>query len=147
EIGFREFKTQQYLLKLIRSMPQERLEIVEWKTGLAVKVRGYDAERLIAWRTDIDGLPIEEQTGLAYRSLHEGYMHACGHDIHMANAIGLLRQLVEKPVKQDVLVIFQPAEEGPGGALPFRDWLKTERPDLWPDQIFAMHIAPELPVG
>lgn len=147
EIGFREFKTQQYLLKLIRSMPQERLEIVEWKTGLAVKVRGYDADRLIAWRTDIDGLPIEEQTGLAYRSLHEGYMHACGHDIHMANAIGLLRQLVEKPVKQDVLVIFQPAEEGPGGALPFRDWLKTERPDLWPDQIFAMHIAPELPVG
>lgn len=147
EIGFQEFKTQQYLLKLIRSMPQERLEIIEWKTGLAVKVSGNDADKLLAWRTDIDGLPIEEKTGLPYHSVHAGFMHACGHDIHMANAFGLLRNLVNNPIKQDVLVLFQPAEEGPGGALPFREWLKTERPDLWPDQIFALHIAPELPVG
>ncbi|WP_033540909.1 N-acetyldiaminopimelate deacetylase [Planococcus sp. CAU13] len=147
ELGFQEFKTQQHLLQLIRSMPQERMEIVEWKTGLAVKVSGYDADKLIAWRTDIDGLPIKENTGYPFSSLHDGFMHACGHDIHMANAIGLLHKLVNKPVKQDVLVIFQPAEEGPGGALPFREWLKTERPDFWPDKIFAMHIAPELPVG
>lgn len=147
EIGFREFKTQQFLLEQIRSMPQDRMEITEWQTGIAVKVNGLDADKLIAWRTDIDGLPIEENTGLDFRSTHEGYMHACGHDIHMANAIGLLKRLIEDPIKQDVLVLFQPAEEGPGGALPFREWLKNERPDLWPDEIYAMHIAPELPVG
>lgn len=147
EIGFQEVKTQQYLLELIRSLPQERLEIAVWKTGLAVKVKGFASEKLLAWRTDIDGLPIEEKTGLSYSSEHGGFMHACGHDIHMANAIGLLNQLVSHPIKQDVLLIFQPAEEGPGGALPFREWLKAERPDFWPDQIYAMHIAPELPVG
>ena len=147
EIGFQEFKTQQYLLERIRSMPQERLEVVEWKTGITVKVQGLDATKLIAWRTDIDGLPIEEATGLPFSSIHKGYMHACGHDVHMANALGLLDRLIKDPIKQDALIIFQPAEEGPGGALPFREWLKTERPDLWPDEIFAMHIAPELPVG
>lgn len=147
EIGFQEFKTQHYLLGLIRSMPQERMDIAEWKTGIAVKVRGLDPTKLIAWRTDIDGLPIEEATGLPFSSEHEGFMHACGHDVHMANALGLLDRLIKNPVKQDVLMIFQPAEEGPGGALPFREWLKTDRPDLWPDEIFAMHIAPELPVG
>lgn len=147
EIGFQEYKTQQYLLEQIRSMPQERLEIVEWRTGIAVKVRGTDATRLLAWRTDIDGLPITEATGLPFRSEHKGFMHACGHDVHMANAIGLLSKLIEHPIKQDVLLIFQPAEEGPGGALPYREWLKSERPDLWPDEIFAMHIAPELALG
>ncbi|TAA72151.1 N-acetyldiaminopimelate deacetylase [Planococcus salinarum] len=147
EIGFQEFKTQQYLLERIRSMPQERMEIAEWKTGIAVKVRGQNATKLIAWRTDIDGLPIEEATGLSFSSNRKGFMHACGHDIHMANALGLLEQLIGNPIQQDVLILFQPAEEGPGGALPFREWLKTERPDLWPDEIFAMHIAPELPVG
>lgn len=147
EIGFQEFKTQQYLLERIRSMPQERLEITEWKTGIAVKVQGQDATKLIAWRTDIDGLPIGEQTGLSFSSVHEGFMHACGHDIHMANALGLLDNLIRNPINQDVLILFQPAEEGPGGALPFREWLKEERPDLWPDEIYALHIAPELPVG
>lgn len=147
EIGFQEFKTQQYLLERIRSMPQERLEIAEWKTGIAVKVRGLSANKLLAWRTDIDGLPIEEATGLSYDSVHKGFMHACGHDIHMANAIGLLERLIKEPIQQDVLILFQPAEEGPGGALPFREWLKAERPDFWPDEIYAMHIAPELPVG
>ncbi|WP_422123672.1 N-acetyldiaminopimelate deacetylase [Planococcus sp. X10-3] len=147
EIGFQEFKTQQYLLEKIRSLPQDRLEIAEWKTGVAVKVLGQNATKLIAWRTDIDGLPIRENTDLPFSSAHEGFMHACGHDIHMANALGLLAQLIENPIQQDVLIIFQPAEEGPGGALPFREWLRTERPDLWPDEIYALHIAPELPVG
>ncbi|MFD1031143.1 N-acetyldiaminopimelate deacetylase [Metaplanococcus flavidus] len=147
EIGFQEFKTQQYLLEKIRSLPQDRLEIAQWKTGVAVKVIGQNATKLIAWRTDIDGLPIAENTGLPYSSAHEGFMHACGHDIHMANALGLLDRLIKNPIQQDVLIIFQPAEERPGGALPFREWLKTERPDLWPDEIYAMHIAPDLPVG
>ena len=147
EIGFKESKTQQYLLEAIASFPQENLEIVQWKTGLVVKVAGTDPAKTIAWRTDIDGLPITEETGLPFSSTHPGFMHACGHDIHMTIALGLLEKLVKNPIRDNAVMLFQPAEEGPGGALPFREWLKAERPDLLPDQIFALHIAPEYPVG
>ncbi|GKW45034.1 N-acetyldiaminopimelate deacetylase [Planococcus sp. NCCP-2050] len=147
EIGFQEVKTQSYLKEIIATFPQERLEIIQWKTGLAVKVRGLNPTKLIGWRTDIDGLPIQEETGLDFKSTHPGFMHACGHDIHMANAIGLLEKLIQDPIAEDAVILFQPAEEGPGGALPFREWLKNEQPSFLPDQIYALHIAPELPVG
>lgn len=147
EIGFQEHKTQAYLKSVIGQFPQDRLEIVEWKTGLAVKVKGFNSVKTIGWRTDIDGLPITEQTGVPFESRHPGFMHACGHDVHMANALGLLGKLIDQPVRNDVVVLFQPAEEGPGGALPLREWLKTEMPRFLPDQIFALHIAPEHPVG
>lgn len=147
EIGFQEVKTQAYLKEIISALPQDRLEIIQWKTGLAVKVHGLNSTKLIGWRTDIDGLPIGEETGQPFASGHPGYMHACGHDFHMANALGLLNKLIEEPVADDVVILFQPAEEGPGGALPFREWLKLEQPAFLPDQIYALHIAPELPVG
>lgn len=148
EIGFQEMKTQSYLMDIITSLPQDRMEIVTWKTGIAVKVKGTGASsRLIGWRTDIDGLPIPEETNLPFRSAHPGFMHACGHDIHMSIALGLLEKLVTEPITEDAVVLFQPAEEGPGGALPFREWLKSEKPSFLPDAIYALHIAPELPVG
>ena len=92
-------------------------------------------------------MPITEETGLSFTSVHPGFMHACGHDIHMAVALGLLETLIEAPIKDDVVILFQPAEEGPGGALPFREWLKNEKTDFLPDVICALHIAPELSVG
>ncbi|MDN7241416.1 N-acetyldiaminopimelate deacetylase [Planococcus sp. N028] len=147
EIGFQEKKTQRYLLDLIHSLPQERLEVAEWRTGVAVKVFGLNPTKTIAWRTDIDGLPITEETGLPFSSTHPGFMHACGHDVHMATAMGLLEKLVQKPLDDDAVVLFQPAEEGPGGALPLLEWLKTSKQDFMPDLICAMHIAPEHPVG
>lgn len=147
ELGFQEIKTNAYLLEQIRELPQERLTILPWKTGIVVKIEGIQAKNTIGWRTDIDGLPISEATDLAFKSEHEGRMHACGHDIHMTVALGLLRSVVENPINDHVVIIFQPAEEGPGGALPMREWLKKEHPELVPDQIFAFHIAPEYPVG
>lgn len=147
EIGFKEFKTQAYLKNVIGQLPQERLEVVQWKTGLAVKIRGTEPMKTIGWRTDIDGLPITESTGLPFASVHPGFMHACGHDIHMAVALGLLEKLVAEPIKDDAVILFQPAEEGPGGALPFREWLKHDMPSFLPDRLYALHIAPELQVG
>lgn len=147
ELGFKEFKTHAYLMEQIQSLPQDRLTVVTWKTGIAVKVEGLKPSQTIGWRTDIDGLPIKEETGLAFASLHDGKMHACGHDIHMTVALGLLQRMVEKPIDHHVVFLFQPAEEGPGGALPMREWLKREHPDLLPDQIYAFHVAPEYPVG
>ncbi|WP_342543772.1 N-acetyldiaminopimelate deacetylase [Paenisporosarcina sp. FSL H8-0542] len=147
EIGFQEYKTQAYLLEEIQLLNQERLTVVKWKTGIVVHVKGIDPKKTIGWRTDIDGLPINEQTGFSYQSTHTGYMHACGHDIHMTVALGLLRQLNQTPINDDMVFLFQPAEEGPGGALPMREWLKEKHPEFLPDVILAFHIAPEYPVG
>ncbi|PYI54546.1 N-acetyldiaminopimelate deacetylase [Paenibacillus flagellatus] len=148
EPGFQEFKTQRLLLDRIAELPQHRIEVRTWRTGILVKVKGTDPRRTFGYRADMDGLPIEEETSPAsgdFRSTHPGFMHACGHDLHMAIGLGVLTRFVELPMADDLVVLFQPAEEGPGGAKPMlesdelRDWL--------PDQIVALHIAPEYEVG
>lgn len=147
EIGFQEFKTQAYLLHYVDNLPQEHLEVTTWRTGIVVKITGTNPTKTIGWRTDIDGLPLQEETGLAFASTHDGFMHACGHDCHMTIALALVTKFASEPAQQNVVVYFQPAEEGPGGAEPMLTWLKAERPDLLADEIYALHIAPEYPVG
>jgi N-acetyldiaminopimelate deacetylase len=145
ELGFKEFKTQAYLLDYLSTLPKDRLEIKKWETGLFVKVQGINPSKTIGYRADIDGLPITEETDLPFQSTHEGRMHACGHDFHMSIALGVLTHFVTHPMNDNLLFIFQPAEEGPGGAEPM---LKTEIMKEWkPDMIMALHIAPEYPVG
>ncbi|MDQ0413489.1 N-acetyldiaminopimelate deacetylase [Mesobacillus stamsii] len=145
ELGFKEFKTQAYLLEYLKSLSLDRLEIKTWKTGIFVKIQGMNPKKTIGYRADIDGLPITEATGLEFESLHPGQMHACGHDFHMTIALGLITYFVENPMEDHLLFIFQPAEEGPGGAEPM---LKTNIMQEWkPDLIIALHIAPEYPVG
>ncbi|MGW8457913.1 N-acetyldiaminopimelate deacetylase [Bacillus atrophaeus] len=145
ELGFQEYKTQQYLLNVLNEYPKNRIEIEKWRTGLFVKINGTAPEKMLAYRADIDALSIEEQTGLPFASEHHGKMHACGHDLHMTIALGIIDHFVHQPVKHDLLFLFQPAEEGPGGAEPMleSDVLKKWKPDF----ITALHIAPELPVG
>lgn len=147
EVGFQEFKTQQYILTFLTELPQQHLQITTWKTGVVAFIQGTKPTKLIGWRTDIDGLPVKEETGLAFASEHEGFMHACGHDCHMTIALGLVATLAKEPPLQNVVVYFQPAEEGPGGAEPMLEWLKAEHPHLVADEIYALHIAPEYPVG
>ncbi len=145
EPGFEERRTQALLLEIIRSLPQDRLQIQTWRTGILVRVRGDNPRRTLAYRTDIDGLPVVEETGHPFCSQHEGYMHACGHDMHMAIALGVLERVVTQPLADDVLFVFQPAEEGPGGARPM---LASHEFQAWrPDEIYALHVAPEYPVG
>lgn len=146
ELGYQEFKTQRYLLERINELRQDFLTVETWKTGIFVHVKGSVGTKTLAYRADIDGLPIDEQTGYRdFRSQHEGAMHACGHDFHMTIALGLLSHFAEQQPRENMLFLFQPAEEGPGGALPmleadtFKKW--------WPDEMLALHIAPEYPVG
>jgi len=145
ELGFREFKTQAFLLEYLKTLPIDRLTIDPWETGIFVKVKGNNPTQTIAYRADIDGLPITEQSGLAFPSEHEGYMHACGHDFHMSIALGVLTHFVQNPIADDLLFIFQPAEEGPGGAEPMMasPYMSEHKPDM----VVALHIAPEYPVG
>ncbi len=86
------------------------------KTGLVAEIGQGDV--VVALRADIDALPIEEKTTLPYKSVHEGVMHACGHDSHTAILIGAALLLNEQKdrLKGRVRLVFQPAEEAPGGA-------------------------------
>lgn len=145
EPGFAEKKTQRFLLEAIAALPQDRMDIVTWQTGIFVHVRGTHPTRRFAFRADMDGLPIEEETGYDFRSRHPGYMHACGHDLHMTIALGVLTHFTHHAIADDLLLVFQPAEEGPGGAQPM---LASPEFARWrPDVMFALHIAPEYPVG
>ena len=147
EIGLEEVKTQAYLLNVIEKLTagKDFVQIRTWQTGILVYLQGSQPERTIGWRTDIDGLPIVEQTGLAFASQHPDRMHACGHDFHMTIALGSLERALENQPKNNLLFLFQPAEENEAGGMlmyedgAFGDWL--------PDQFYALHVRPDLKVG
>ena len=108
-------------------------------------VRGKGARRL-GLRADMDALPIDEATGLPYASAHAGVMHACGHDGHTAMLLAAAQHLAERGRFDGTLnLIFQPAEEGGGGALRMMDDGLFERYPC--DAIFAMHNMPGLAQG
>ena len=145
EKGYEEYKTQRYLLEYISKLPNGNLEVETWRTGIFVYLKGSIGNKTVGYRADMDGLPITEETGLPYPSKHKGMMHACGHDFHMSIALGILTHFSHQQPKDNLLFLFQPAEEGPGGALPM---IQTETFQKWkPDNIIALHIAPEYPVG
>lgn len=144
ETAFTEIKTRKYLINELRSMGYSPNDIA--KTGLYLFIDN-EKEKTIAFRTDMDALQITEQTGLDFKSEHEGYMHACGHDGHMAMMLGLCKHLKENNLDLDVniLIIFQPAEEFLGGALPICETGILEKYNT--KAIFATHIFPHFDEG
>lgn len=145
ELGFAEFKTQAYVLERLREMPQDHMAVATWRTGVIVHLKGHSPKTRVAYRCDMDGLPIREETGCDFASTHDGMMHACGHDVHMTIALGLVDHFARHRPDDDLVVIFQPAEEGPGGALPMM--ASAEFAAVSPEQIFALHVQPDMPVG
>lgn len=115
-------------------------------TGVVGQLRRGTGIRKLGLRADMDALPIAERTGLPHASRHAGVMHACGHDGHTAMLLAAARQLAESGVFDGTLnVIFQPAEEGYGGARKMmEDGLFESHPC---DAVFAMHNMPGFPVG
>lgn len=100
----------------------------------------------IAFRADTDALPIPEKTGLPFASQHPGQMHACGHDAHAATLLELARRLSKKnDLPHNVLLVFQPGEETPGGAKPICDTGIFEKYNV--KAIFGLHVWPGLPAG
>jgi amidohydrolase len=142
ELGYREKKTQAYLLQEIKKMGYEPKIIC--KTGIYVYLDGGSKETY-GFRTDIDGLPILEETGMDYSSIHKGFMHACGHDGHMATLLGFMEYLRDKKLKKNILLIFQPAEEGPGGAKDIVESGILKKYNV--KGIFGLHLFPKLEEG
>jgi amidohydrolase len=116
------------------------------KTGLVGELRNGNSPRTIGLRADMDALPIEEANRFGHRSRHAGKMHACGHDGHTTMLLGAARHLAEtRDFDGTIHFIFQPAEEGLGGAAAMlADGLFERFPC---DAIFGMHNAPGLAVG
>ena len=115
-------------------------------TGLVGRLRHGSGARTLGIRADMDALPIVEETGLPYASRHSGKMHACGHDGHTATLLAAARHIAQTRRFNGTLnLIFQPAEEGAGGARRMvEEGLFTRFPC---DAIFALHNAPGVPVG
>ncbi|MBS4534645.1 amidohydrolase [Clostridium sp. D2Q-14] len=144
EIGFHEFKTSDFIKKKLKEYGY-RVRTVA-RTGVLAFVKGKNNHKAVAVRADMDGLMINEKTGLSFSSKNEGRMHACGHDGHMAILLGLAMYLSKiGTINRDVLLIFQPAEEGPGGAKVIVD--EGILDDYNVECIFGLHIFPEIDEG
>ncbi|MBT9154525.1 MAG: putative hydrolase YxeP [Firmicutes bacterium] len=117
EVGFAEHRTSQLVFNYLQELSLKP-QIVAG-TGVVATLRGTSPGRTIALRADMDALTITEQAEHTYTSKTPGLMHACGHDGHTAILLGVAKLLSEvKDLPGNVKFIFQPAEEGPGGALP-----------------------------
>lgn len=143
ETGYKEFKTQEYLMTKLRDMGYSPEKICD--TGVFVHIKGESSET-IAFRSDIDALPIKEETACSFASTHEGNMHACGHDGHMAILLGFAQSLRYcAHLKKSILLIFQPAEEGPGGGAHIVQAGLLKRYSV--EGIFGIHLFPGLKEG
>jgi amidohydrolase len=100
---------------------------------------------LVALRVDMDALPVEERTGVAFASRHQGLMHACGHDIHTTVGLGVARLLapLADQLTARVRLLFQPAEETAQGAA----WMLADGAMDGVEALFGVHVFPSLPVG
>ncbi|WP_027419343.1 M20 metallopeptidase family protein [Crocinitomix catalasitica] len=148
ELSFQEFKTSTFVQK----------QLSDWgisfttgwvETGIVALIEPDGSyEKCIALRADMDALPIQEMNEVPYKSVHDGIMHACGHDVHTATLLGAAKIIndMRSELKHAVKLIFQPGEEKlPGGAKLMIDAGVLENPKV--DEIYALHVFPELEVG
>jgi amidohydrolase len=146
ELGFQEQRTAEFITKKLQEWEIDH-QIGIAKTGIVATIASNRPGPVLAIRADMDALPIQEENDVPYRSLHDGIMHACGHDGHTAIALGTAYYLAQHrdDFAGTVKMIFQPAEEGPGGAKPMVEEGVLKNPDV--DAIIGLHLWNNLPLG
>ena len=145
ELGFEENRTAEIVAAKLRDFGLE-VHCGIGKTGVVGVLRAGDGKRSVGLRADMDALPIVEANTFAHSSTHEGRMHACGHDGHTTMLLGAAKYLAETRRFDGIVnFIFQPAEEGIGGA---RAMIADGLFEKFPcDAVFGMHNRPGLPLG
>ncbi len=146
ELGFQEERTASVVADRLNALGLE-VAVGVAKTGVVGLLRGGRPGKTVMVRADMDALPIQEANDVAYRSQTDGAMHACGHDGHTAMALMAARVLKDRRdgLPGNVKFIFQPAEEGPGGAAPMIEAGALKDPDV--DAAVGIHLWNDLPVG
>jgi amidohydrolase len=146
ELRYDEHRTAALVLERLKSFGCDEVVPGIGQTGVVGVIRGRKAGKVVALRADMDALPLEEETGLPYKSTIPGKMHACGHDGHTAMLLGAAKYLAEtRNFAGTAVVIFQPAEEGGAGALAMvKDGLLSR---FAIQEVYGMHNYPGLPVG
>ncbi|HTV74162.1 MAG TPA: M20 family metallopeptidase [Candidatus Acidoferrales bacterium] len=145
ELGFEEERTAAIVERELDALGIEHRRLA--KTGVVGLIVGAIPGRVAGLRADMDALPITENSGEPFSSQVPGKMHACGHDAHTAMLLGAARELHEQraSLHGTVVLLFQPAEEGPGGALPMIEAGAMDDPKI--DAVAMLHVDARIPTG
>jgi hippurate hydrolase len=155
ELGLHLPQTQQAVLDALSGLDLE-VTVGESLSSVVAVLRGRGGDvgganrPVVLLRGDMDALPVTEDLPLDHVSQHEGLMHACGHDLHVAGLVGAARILhaLRDELAGDVVFMFQPGEEGPGGAAPMIEEGLLEAAGRRVDAAYALHVySSELPLG
>ncbi len=144
EEGNKEYKTRDYIIKKLTEYGIDYEVLHDTAVIAHIDVQ---QNRAVAYRADMDGLCVSECNDIDYKSVHAGMMHACGHDGHMASVLAAAKVMNENREKltENILFIFQPAEEGPGGAEPLVQAGILEKYRV--SRIYGTHLYPLLQEG
>ena len=144
ELSCEELQTTAYICDILEKN-KIRYKLLPNRSGIVAEVG--TGERAVGIRAELDALPVTELTGLEYASVNEGVMHACGHDINLATALGFILLLAphESELTRRVRVFFQPAEETVGGADAMIKLGCLDDPKV--DTVFGFHVDPTLRIG
>lgn len=145
ELGNNEYLTSGFLEKELQKMGLEVKRILGTALVATLHSKGKNSVRKVAIRADMDALPIEEKTDCPFESATPGIMHACGHDLHMTASLGaaLLLSQCKEDINGDVVFLFEPDEEGSGGA---KRMIEAGALD-GVSAVFGGHVEPSLPLG
>ncbi|MEM7074352.1 MAG: M20 aminoacylase family protein [Pseudomonadota bacterium] len=146
ELGFACHDTARFVEEKLRAFGVDHIETGIAESGIVAIIEGRQDGPTIGLRADMDALPIQETTGAPHASRIEGTMHACGHDGHTTMLLGAARYLAEtRAFRGRVALVFQPAEEGPGGGRVMVEEGILERYNI--EKIYALHTLPNEPEG
>lgn len=147
ELGFQEIHTSEIILRELSKLEGFSIQSGIAETGIVALLKGSSPGKTVLLRFDMDALPVTENTGVDYSSQNEGIMHACGHDGHMAIGLTVAKLLsdIRQELQGQIKFVFQPAEEGLGGACRMIEAGVLEEPR--PDIVLGLHLWNEKELG